>query len=111
MNNVIKKGDTFTPLSGVLKDKNGVVDLTPSSSVLLYVRSRSGDVLINGKSMTVVNAGKGEVKYEWEKEDVLVPGVYGYEIVVVWFNGKKTTFPNSGLNNLVIENSVREVSL
>ena len=109
MDNVIKKGDTFTPLSGVLRDKNGVVDLTPSSRVLLYVRSRSGSVLINGAEMVVVSASEGKVKYEWAESDVLVPGVFGYEIVVEWFNGKKTTFPNDGLNTLVISSSVREV--
>ena len=109
MSNYLKQGDTNTPLRGVLKDKNGVVDLRLAEKVSLYVKKKDGSVLINGEEMIVLDAINGEVSYYFSEEDVSNPGVYGYEIVVTWDTGSEDTFPNDGLNTLVISSSVREV--
>ena len=109
MSDYFKQGDTATPLRGVLKDKNGVVDLRLAEKVSLYVKKKDGSVLINGEEMTILNALEGEVQYYFSEEDVSNPGVFGYEIVVTWDTGAEDTFPNDDLNTLVISSSVREV--
>ncbi len=105
-----KKGDTADPLQGNLQDQNGNADISGFQTVKLYMRNvADGTKKIDGKTMTVLDENTGNVKYEWDAEDVDTTGVYEAEIVVDYGTpGGKETFPSDGFKSIQIVDDIEE---
>lgn len=91
----LKRGDTAIPLTAILSDNNGPLDLT---GITVRFKMR-GATLVNTKvdSPAIVDpdqtTNKGKVTYEWVDADVDTPGNFVGEFKL-FSGGKPLTFPN-----------------
>ena len=90
-----KKGDRHPPLDVVLRDQNGVVDLTSASAVEFIMQDSSGTNVVDGEC-TILDAASGRVRYSWAEGDTDTVGSFKAEWVVTWDDGLETTFPDDG---------------
>lgn len=105
-----KKGDTADPYTAVLEDVDGPVDLTGNSKIQLYMRNvKTGTKKIDGKTVDVVNASEGRIRYEWDSEDVDTAGVFEAEFVVEFTDGDET-FPSDGFKSIKIGDDIEEAN-
>lgn len=98
----IKEGDLLPELNAVLKDRNGVVDLTGATLRFhMRVPGSSGTGKVEAAA-TVVTAATGAVKYVWAGTDTDTAGEYYGEFQVTWGDTRKETFPNNGQLLIVV---------
>ncbi len=98
----LKQGDTKIPLSVVLSDANGPVDLT-DCTVRLFMRpwdglsEGCGAIKVNAEATPDANqvTNMGLVIYEWEAADVDTPGKFANEWQVTFADGEVATFPRT----------------
>lgn len=98
----LKQGDTASAISIALEDSTASAiteDLT-SATIAFYMRSRDGDILINGGAGTVVDNTAKIIKYQWQDGDTDIPAsAFGLpheaEFHVVYSDGRSQTFPNT----------------
>jgi len=103
-----KKGDTADPYTAQLEDNNGAVDVTGNQQVKFYMKNmETGDKKVDGKQMTVTDPSNGQVKYEWDSEDVDTVGTFESEIVVNFVDGDET-FPSNGFKSIRIQPDIEE---
>lgn len=97
----IKQSDTSPALQAYLQDKNGNAISLSGATVRLHVKSIDGVTLINS-GMTVVDAGLGLVRYNWQSADTANYGTYYAEFQVTYTDLTVETFPNTGNIAIVI---------
>lgn len=85
----IKRRDTAPSIVYELSTEDGSVNLT-GATVYFYM-----DNVINTIA-TVEDAAGGRVSYSWQTGDTDKAGEFNAEWEVVFSDGKKQTFPNSG---------------
>lgn len=95
-----KAHDLFPPLEATLSDENGPIDLSTATSVKLLMKS--GSTNVTGRC-TVVDAANGRVRYDWIRGDTDTIGTYQVEFEITWPTALPETVPNTGYNEIVIE--------
>lgn len=91
----IKRGDTATPLTAILADNNGPIDLT---GITVRFKMRGATLTTTKIDKPAIPdpdqiANKGKVRYEWEDEDVDTHGNFVGEFKL-FTGGKPLTIPN-----------------
>jgi hypothetical protein len=101
-----KQGDLGDELEAVLKDENGVLDLSQVSKVELVMQDRSG-VKVLDEEVTISNGVQGEVEYQWSSGDPIEePGVFRVEFRITDSVGDTETVPNDGFNVIEVEEEI-----
>jgi hypothetical protein len=106
------RGDLKPSIEATLKYLDGTtVDLTDASGVVFNMKKENGPVIISGKAGSIIDDRSAEVKpsivrYDWEKGDTDVAGVFQGEFVVTFSEApaqeggelvsKELTFPAKG---------------
>src|SRR6266496_2976158 len=94
-----KKGNTAVPISTVLSDANGPVDLSTALSVKFLMRPVEGrnfgprKVDADATPDSDQTANKGSVMYEWQDVDLNQPGLYVCEWEVTLADNSVVIFP------------------
>lgn len=94
-----KRLDRFPALLATIKDANGdAVDLTNATAVKFWLKNaQTGEVKINGADATFQNPRTaGQVKYEWDADDLDTPGEWEAEFKLTWPTSLPQTTPNDG---------------
>lgn len=99
----LKRGDTATPLTAILSDNNGPIDLT---GITVRFKMRGTTLVTTKVDKPAIPdpdqiTNKGKVKYEWEDADVDSAGSFVGEFKL-FSAGKPLTIPN-GNNYIQIE--------
>jgi hypothetical protein len=99
----LKRGDTAIPLTAILSDGTGPLDLT---GITVRFKMRGATLSTTKVDSPAVPdpdqiTNKGKVKYEWADSDVDTPGNFVGEFKL-FSGGKPLTFPN-GSNYIQIE--------
>jgi hypothetical protein len=97
----VKQHDLDPPFEVTLKDKNGPVDLTGATSVMLHFATASGSTEFSGEC-EITDAEAGIVRYLWEESDVATVNTYNIEWEVTWASGRPTTFPTKGYKTVEV---------
>ena len=91
----LKRGDTRHAIRAVLKDADGdPVNLT-DCQVKFKMAPLNGPAIIT-RAAHIENADAGEVWVVWVPGETDTSGIYRAEFQVVYLDGRKETFPNSG---------------
>lgn len=102
-----KRGDTI-PLQYAIEEWNidtqgtEPYDLSNRSVVFSMRQYGTDDWAIEQASCRVVSAVDGLVEYEWAENETDVPGMYGVVFTVINEEGKRTSFPEYGVQALWI---------
>ena len=93
----LKEGDTEPPLTVTLKRDGSAFDLSTvtNASVQFRMGATDEDPQVDA-SATIVDAGAGEVQYDWQSGDTDTAGTYNCEFVVTGDNNYESTFPVDG---------------
>ena len=86
----IKRNDTSPAIVRFLEDEAGAAINLDSASVRFYMGSSLAG------AATVLDAATGQVAYEWLVGDTAIAGTHRAEFEVVYSDGSKETFPNTG---------------
>lgn len=89
-----KQKDTFPPIQETLTRSDGTVVNLTGSYIRFTMSTDYGKLLLTGNA-TIVNANTGQVKYEWQENDLSYPGGCYGEFEVTYPNGSVETFPNN----------------
>lgn len=116
MPRTMKRGDTWPPITGTVRDADGPVPLGGADEVLLVLRSddRRVEAVV---AVVDPDARRGEPdagkwSYTWQDGDTAYAGTYAVEIQVTWDAAttppRIQTFPNSAGENetLTIDNDL-----
>jgi hypothetical protein len=95
-----KTGDTWPPITGIVSDANGPVNINTATGVRFI--AKSGTTTIAGAATnlddgTVPNRGK--FKYTWGSSDLSQAGDYESEVEVTWQVGRVETFSSDKARN------------
>lgn len=103
----LKQRDTSPALQYTVKDEDGsAIDLS-GATVTFYMQDETGTTVIDGGSVTLVDAANGIVKYEWQDGDSDNAGYFKAEFLVTFGDGTKRTSPDPGWISIVVSGSVR----
>jgi hypothetical protein len=92
----IKQNDTSPAMLATLQEADGsAVDLT-GASVRFHMRPVGRAVITVDEAASIVNAGSGTVRYDWQSANISTVGSYQAEFEVVYADGGVETFPNDG---------------
>lgn len=100
-NLVVKANDTYPPITAVLSDANGPINLTTATTVMFIMKSSTG-VMVSG-TCTITSPTAGQVQYLWATSDLAVIGQYEVEFEIHWSGGGIQTVPNAETANPTIE--------
>ena len=89
-NMTIKEGDTKDIFKLGLSYADGTKPILDGASVNLFIASVEGVVIT--KEMTI--EGEGEVSFELTNEDITGVGHFDAEIIIIYPDGKRETFPD-----------------
>lgn len=107
MTRKMKRGDTLPELICGLKQRvkatvDGVekwvwrpIDLG-GATVKLFLRQRRSSERTIGKTVEILSALLGRIRYAWADGDTGVKGKYYIEFEITFFDGRKMTVPNRG---------------
>ncbi len=93
-----KKGDREEPITVILKDDSGAVNLTGATVKFTMSNATSGAVKVSQGACTIATqtgATIGQVTYSWGATDTDTVGRYYAEFRVTFGDGKKATFPSN----------------
>ena len=97
----IKRGDTRNCIKAVLKDGTGTpVDLT-GCEVKFYMAPLNRPATIS-RAAHIQDAAAGEIWVVWVPGETDVAGIYRAEFEVVYQDGRRETFPNTGYVSIQI---------
>ena len=108
MGQSFKKGDTGEPYQGTVEDSDGAVDLSVSDGVEFYMENaETGNLKVDGGTMTITDAANGKVEYAWTSSDVDTAGTFKAEVKVL-FPDDNRTFPSNGYKSIKIEEDLED---
>ena len=87
-----KRGDNAPPITATLSDLDGPIDLSSADAVRL--RMKSDTAIVEAGPVEITDAANGEIKYEWEADDLMFAGSYRGEWEITWSDGTIQTVPN-----------------
>lgn len=97
MTYVIKRGDSYPPFEKQLRKVNSLtLDLSSVSDVTFNMRDEEYNVVISDNTsgrVSIVDAPKGVVQYDWRSSDTSDIGSYEAEFVVDFGTDGEQTFP------------------
>lgn len=93
---VLKQNDTWPPLTSVLTDANGAINLTTATSVTIHMKGLLGSTVTG--ACVVTDAPNGKVSYTWAVGDTAIVDTYNVEFAIVWTVGGEETVPSGGYN-------------
>lgn len=96
----IKQGCTLQAIDGIIRDKNGPVNLS-GSSVRFRMIPKGGGVPVVDSPASIVDGNNGSVLYQWLVGDTDMQGKFEGEFNVS-FGGTSFAVPTSGYINIVI---------
>lgn len=101
----MKEDDLLPVCEAILRDRDGVVDLTTATGVAFHARQIGGAKVVSGTG-TIVTPAAGLVRYSWVAGDTDTPGQYRIEWEVTFPGPKAMTFPNATDDLLTIRPQV-----
>jgi hypothetical protein len=109
MARTMKNGDTWPPLRGEASDETGApVNLTGAVSRTVFAVCPTHTITGPATALwPAVPDADGEHLWNWEYDfvvgDTVVSDTYKTRLVVEWASGETQTFPNTGHEELIIE--------
>ena len=100
----IKQNDRRPSMVVHLKNYDGTeLDLS-SANGITFTMTKEGEQTptINKASITIVDATKGQVKYDWSSGQTSEVGTYKGELEVTWTSGVTQTFPADDYIKVII---------
>lgn len=104
----IKQGDRLPPVEAALQRADGTAVTLAGATVkfLMRVRGTVAPVVVDAAAV-VVDAGTGQVRYDWADGDTATVGDYDAEFeVTVTASGKKQTVPNNGYLRVKVRDDI-----
>jgi len=93
----MKSGDTLPSLEATLTNAAGLaVDLTTAASVALHVTTMGTRTVVLNEGGVIVAPTLGQVRFDWDVDDVLPAANYLAEWEVTFNDGSVESFPNNG---------------
>ena len=110
---VMKQNDTWPPLGDattpvILKDDTGAAINLTGATVKLFIRKADGTGTPLSRSMTIVNAAAGTVRYDWIAADTATVGDWNFEFQITFGDGKIATVPTVGYYSLQIVDDIAD---
>ena len=103
----IKQNDDRPTLDVALQDDRGRPTDISSATVVFHMRNTADDsVKINGSSVTILSATRGEVRYTFTTSNTDTAGNFQAEFQVTFSGGTIETFPNDGYIDVIITDDV-----
>jgi hypothetical protein len=96
----MKAGNLLPTLRGHLVGGNGQYQDLTGATVLFYMRDSNEAMVINGKTVDILDDLTGEVEYTWDLGETLIPGTYDGEMIAT-IGGLPISYPNK--NNFKIQ--------
>ncbi len=96
MNEIPRKQNDTTPLTGELTENGSPVDLSQASKVEFFMKKdRDSEPKVSAVA-EIVSEVDGEVRYQFNPEDVDEAGIFLAEWQVTYADSTLQTFPNIG---------------
>lgn len=103
----IKQNDDTPTLDVALQDDRGRPTDIASATIVFHMRNAADDtVKINGGTVTILSATRGEVRYSWSAANTDTAGNFEAEFQVTFSGGGVETFPNDGYITVIITDDV-----
>lgn len=103
----VKQNDLLPVIAGVLKDRNGVVDLTTANTIRFIMRPATGGTLkVDSPAVFDGPRVDGGWSYAWQDGDTDTPGFFDFEVEVTFPGPKTLTFPNRGYSQIEVEDDL-----
>lgn len=99
---VYREGDTANPISGTLEDRSGDPIDVSQAQVFVYLRSESGEMLIDGEEADVTDGENGEISYDLEDGDLDEDGDHDLFFRIKYKDGEEWV-PTDGDKELYVE--------
>lgn len=97
----LKRGDRNPSLEATLQQATGApIPLHGVTQVKFLMKDEN--TLKIDSPVTIIDAARGLVKYDWAAEDTDTVGNYQAEFEITFSDGKKMTVPNNGYIVVVI---------
>lgn len=90
-------------LMTLIDRKNVAVNLTTAQSLKLHIADDAGNKIVDDQDLTVVDAVKGIVRYDWKAPETATVGEFTAQVVVRFASGKPQT---AGKFTVTIEESL-----
>lgn len=102
----IKRRDTSPAMLITLLDADGAVkDFTGYTSARFHMKNAAGTTVID-EAVTVVDAGAGEVRYDFDATETATAGTFSAEVEITYADSSVETFPNSGFITVNINEDI-----
>jgi hypothetical protein len=110
---VMKQNDTWPPLGDavtpvVLKDDTDTPINLTGATVKLFIRKADGTGSPLSRTVTIVTAANGTVRYEWDPADTADVGDFVMEYQITFGDGKIATVPTEGYLTLSIIDDIAQ---
>lgn len=100
----IGQGDRLPYYRIVVRDEDGVVDLSDVVAVRFYMKRLStASVLLSAAPAFITDSVRGEAEYRWAAADTDVPGDYAVSFEFETASGPKFTLPRNAVAKVVVE--------
>lgn len=96
------QGDTRPAYPAVLRDTQGVVDLTGCTVTATVENATNGDDIVTDQPAIVTYAARGECEYRWASSDTNTVGAFQIQFKVLDADGNTSTYPASYDAGIVI---------
>lgn len=102
----VKQNDTSPAMLATLQDANGGAISLNAASVRFHMRTIGGASTVVDAAATIVSAGSGIVRYDWDAADTASIGSYQAEFEVTYADASVETFPNDGYIRVEIKDDI-----
>lgn len=91
----IKQNDTSPSISAILKGADReVIDLSGATVRFNMKNRRTGELIVDGRECTVIDATAGQVRHDWQAGDTATSGLFNAEFEITFSSGKIESVPN-----------------
>lgn len=89
---ITKRNDTEPPISGVVKNRAGVVDLS-GATVRFHMRDAASVSVVDAEADIVGDPAEGIVSYSWQAADTADVGFFSAEFEITFAAGRIMSVP------------------
>lgn len=109
LTHIIKQHASLPALNTVARDPNGdPVDLTGATGATYKMHLVGDSTTVVSGTADIIDAGAGELSYEFDPADTQISGAYLAQITVTFSGGKTQTFPYNENYLVIVEPDLSE---